>query len=113
MFGEAFRALKSGGRLLVSDIVLLKELPESLKNSVRAYVGCLSGASLKDDYLNSIKGAGFRDVKIVEEVSFPVDYIVNDPTGQAILKEMKVDAGELARMANEIVLSVKVSAVKP
>ena len=65
VFSEAFRALKSGGRLLVSDIVLLKELPDFIKNNESAYIGCLSGAIIMDDYLDAIKGAGFVDVKVI------------------------------------------------
>ncbi len=52
VFDEAFRVLKPGGRLMVSDIVLTKELPAALKNSIEAYVGCVAGASKKDDYLS-------------------------------------------------------------
>jgi len=63
VFQEAFRALKPGGRLMVSDIVLLKELPKFIKNSVEAYVGCLSGAILKDEYIRTIKETGFQDVR--------------------------------------------------
>jgi arsenite methyltransferase len=48
VFNEAFRVLKHGGRFVVSDIVLLKELPHAVKQSVAAYVGCLSGAIMKD-----------------------------------------------------------------
>jgi SAM-dependent methyltransferase len=51
VFAEAFRILKSGGRLMVSDIVLRKTLPAAVQKSVAAYIGCLSGASLKNDYL--------------------------------------------------------------
>ena len=46
VFNEAFRVLKPGGRLMVSDIVLLNELPAFIKSSVAAYVGCVSGAMI-------------------------------------------------------------------
>ena len=46
-FQEAFRILEAGGRLMVSDIVLLKALPVAVQKSVAAYIGCLSGASMK------------------------------------------------------------------
>ena len=44
---------------MVSDIVLLKELPEEIKNSVAAYVGCIAGATTKKEYLEAIQAAGF------------------------------------------------------
>jgi len=51
VFDEAFRVLKPNGRLMVSDIVLSKELPEIIKKNVQAYIGCLSGAEMKSKYL--------------------------------------------------------------
>ena len=59
-FKEAFRVLKPGGRLAVSDVVLLKELPEFVKRSNEAYIGCLAGAIMKNEYLEIIKSVGFR-----------------------------------------------------
>lgn len=60
VFEEAFRVLKPGGRLMISDIVLLKKLPETIKKSRRAYVGCVSGATMKNEYLALLKDAGFQ-----------------------------------------------------
>ena len=73
VFQETFRVLKPGGRLMVSDIVLLKELPDFIKSSIAAYVGCVSGALMKDDYLGAIRKAGFQEVKIIDEAAFPID----------------------------------------
>lgn len=73
VFEEAFRALKPGGRLMVSDLVLVKKLPAAVKESVEAYVGCLAGAVMKDDYLSFVRKAGFQDIKIVDQSSYPVD----------------------------------------
>jgi arsenite methyltransferase len=72
-FREAYRALRPGGRLMVSDIVLLGDLPDAVRKSVEAYVGCVAGASLKDDYLDAIHTAGFQTVRIVEETPLEVD----------------------------------------
>jgi len=55
VFEEAFRVLKLGGRLMISDIVLLKGLPEVIKKNVKAYIGCVSGAMMKDKYLKLMK----------------------------------------------------------
>ena len=112
VFQEAFRALKPGGRLMVSDIVLLKELPESIKNSIAAYVGCLAGASMKDDYLKTIKAVGFRQVKVLDETVFPIDCMANDPTALAIIKDSGTSFSKIKEMGNSV-LSVKVSGVKP
>ena len=112
VFAEAFRALKPGGRLMVSDIVLTAPLPKAVQDSVSAYVGCLAGASLKADYLKAIERAGFRDVQVASEEPFPVDMMQNDPTAQAVVKDLKVTPEEAQRIAGTIV-SVKVSARKP
>ena len=114
VFQEAFRVLKPGGRLMVSDIVLLKELPEEIKNSVAAYIGCLAGAVSKKDYLRAIEEAGFQGTKVIDEVTFPAELVANDPTIREIkimknLNMSREKAGELARS----VVSMKVSAVKP
>ncbi len=112
VFEEAYRVLKPGGRLMVSDIVLLNKLPDFVRESVAGYVGCISGAILKNDYINSIAGRGFRDVKIIDETPFPIDCMANDPTAQAIIKEKKMTAAEIRDIENSVI-SVKVSAVKP
>lgn len=111
-FSEAFRVLKAGGRLMVSDIVLLKKLPDFVKESIEAYVGCVAGASMKDRYLDAIKSAGFENVAVIEESIFPLDCMTNDPTGQAILKSLKGSAEDIKKVEASIA-SIKVRAIKP
>jgi SAM-dependent methyltransferase len=71
VFGEAFRVLKPGGRFMVSDTVLERPLPEPIRNSVSAYIGCVSGALRKGDYLTLLRLAGFGKVSIIKET--PID----------------------------------------
>jgi arsenite methyltransferase len=111
-FREAFRVLKPGGRLMVSDIVLTKELPDSVKESVKAYVGCVSGAMMKSRYLEAIKLAGFKDVVVIDESVYSLDCVINDPSGQAILEGMKVSAKQLNEVEGSA-SSIKVSGFKP
>ena len=64
VFGEAFRVLKPGGKLAVSDIVTDGPLPESIKQSLSAWAGCVAGAVEADDYIGMMKVVGFTDVTI-------------------------------------------------
>jgi SAM-dependent methyltransferase len=59
VFKEAYRVLKSGGRLSISDIVLLGELPQEVKTSLEEWAGCIAGALQDKVYLDKIKAAGF------------------------------------------------------
>jgi ubiquinone/menaquinone biosynthesis C-methylase UbiE len=112
VFEEAFRVLKPGGRLMVSDIVLLKELPEAIKNSMKAYIGCLSGAIMKDSYIEVIKQVGFNEVKIMEEIQFPIKYMISDPTAKAVVKDLNIPVKKVKEIANSVA-SIKVSGIKP
>jgi len=64
VFEEAYRVLRPEGRLMVSDIVITKPLPEAIQRNIAAWTGCIAGASLKEDYLGMIKKAGFQKVEI-------------------------------------------------
>lgn len=65
-FKEILRILKPGGRLAASDVALKKPLPEEVKANVMAYIGCISGAILIDDYQNGLEQVGFGDVRIID-----------------------------------------------
>jgi len=110
-FTEAFRVLKPGGRLMVSDLVLLKELPDFIMNSIEAYIGCISGALMKDEYIGAIKSAGFQEVNIIDEASFPIEWITDDPAAKAALENLEIPEEKVEEVANSV-LSIKVCAVK-
>lgn len=112
VFQEAFWVLKPGGRVMISDIVILRELPNAIRDSIEAYVGCISGAIKKDEYLKKIEGAGFQDVKVMDETSFSVEFIVNDPTVKAMIEESGLPPEKIKEIAGSVV-SIKVYGVKP
>src|SRR5690606_23984406 len=64
------RVLRPGGRLIVSDIVLERPLPEAIVDRVEAWVGCVAGSLLRDAYLAAIRDAGFSDVRVVGETDY-------------------------------------------
>ena len=85
-FKEAYRVLKDGGRIAISDIALIKELPLDVRRSIEAYVGCVGGAILIEEYKRIVEVAGFRDVKItIKGTSSCIDLNTLDPMGRAIL----------------------------
>ena len=61
---EAFRVLRPGGRFAVSDIVLLREVPEQLRGVVRLWTGCIAGALRDDEYVAKLTAAGFADASV-------------------------------------------------
>jgi len=112
VFKEAFRVLKPDGRMMISDIVLLKELPDFIKNSIEAYVGCVAGAVKKEEYLGYIKQAGFQNVEVINETSFPMELVANDPTATKVIENLKISAERLKDLSGSVV-SIKVYGVKP
>ncbi len=64
VFREAFRVLKPGGRLAVSDIVVRGDMPAEVQRNVELWVGCIAGALRDTDYVSKVKAAGFQSVEI-------------------------------------------------
>ena len=88
VFREAHRALRPGGRMVVSDLVLTRPLPPALKQRVDLLVGCVAGASLKDEYLRLIREAGFGEVEVVSETGYDVG-LANLAEGSAELEAFR------------------------
>ncbi|MBC7189775.1 arsenite methyltransferase [Candidatus Aerophobetes bacterium] len=112
VFKEAFRVLKPGGRLIVSDIVLLKPLSESFKKSITAYTGCISGAILKSDYLKLLEDAGFSSLKVLEERALPFSCVEDEALVKELAKEIDLSLGEVAKLLSENLLSISLLAEK-
>ena len=67
---------------------------------------------MKDDYLEAMREAGFNQVKIIDETSFPIDCMDNDPTAKVIIKEINLPADKIKEAASSVV-SIKVQGIKP
>lgn len=81
VFKEMHRVLKSGGRVAVSDILAKKPLPEKLRNDIAMYVGCIAGASEKQQYETWLKEAGFEQVLIQDTGADINVYLDTDEEG--------------------------------
>jgi SAM-dependent methyltransferase len=107
VFSEAFRVLKSGGKFAVSDIVTDGPLPDSVKQSLSAWAGCVAGAVEVKDYIGMMEAVGFTDIAIN-----PVFF--DEETVDSALNEMKLDVQNQPREAiYKAVYSAKITAHKP
>ncbi len=110
VFDETYRIMKKGGRLMVSDMVLLADLPDKILKSPEMQAGCIAKALKKEDYVNKIKRAGFKDVNIIKEDPVRVsDYIGSDKVISDLANDM---SDQEIEVIDKTVVSIKVSATK-
>ena len=107
VFAEAFRVLKPGGRLAVSDVVTKGDVPLEIRKSVLAWVGCVAGALEQDDYSGKLKAAGFEHVDLEPTRIYRVEDAREFLSGQGI------DADVIAPQLDGKFMSAFVRAVKP
>lgn len=112
VFADAFRVLRPGGRISLSDIVLLGEVPLVLRDSVDAYVSCLSGAILKDDYLALMADAGFTGIEVTESRPYKLGDVVAEDLVAEFVRQSDSTPEELEAAA-AVFESVRVQATKP
>jgi ubiquinone/menaquinone biosynthesis C-methylase UbiE len=111
VFREAFRVLKPGGRMLISDLVLSKPLPKALQESIDVYAACVAGAMIRDEYLREIEAAGFQRVEVVSESSFPADFVLESSHAQEVVRKLNISRLELTEAIGSVI-SLSVRAVK-
>jgi len=94
---ETYRILKKGGHFSVSDIITYSDIPEGLREEAALYAGCVSGALIKEDYLQLIKDAGFINIKIQRERKneLPDEMLLKYLSGTAV-KAFKKDFAGIA-----------------
>ena len=111
VFREAFRVLKPGGRLAISDIVLTKPLPREVAQSVAALIGCVAGAETEEVYVGHIRDAGFVDIELQRQPAGEAfDFSTDDPVLSAAIAEFGI---ERAREVAGNVFNYTIQAKKP
>jgi ubiquinone/menaquinone biosynthesis C-methylase UbiE len=111
VFREAFRVLRPGGRVTISDIVTNGPLPEPVRRSVTAWAGCVAGALEEQEYLTRLRAAGFADVRVVERHTYFTGELAGSPDFVELTRDLAPD--DVARLADLAVSSITVVAHKP
>jgi SAM-dependent methyltransferase len=93
VFGEIFRVLKPGGRVMISDLISVHPTPQFLIENTDALVGCLPVQ--EDEYLGQLREAGLTDVEIVEEKAYPNDLLTTDPAVREFLLQHPAEEREV------------------
>ncbi len=108
VFREIARVLKPGGRVAVSDMALLRPLPESVRAEILAYVGCVAGAVLIDETIAQLRAAGFTDIAVEPKPGASILDDVQDPLYRLVRDKLPENTGP-----EDYVVSVNVRAVRP
>ena len=113
VYREAFRVLREGGKISVSDIVLERELPEFIKKSLAGRVACVSGAEKLSDYLRYVQDAGFKNINVESKGHFPLELIISDPQLAQIAQELNfnINSDEVKDIASRVA-SISLTAEK-
>ncbi len=98
--------------MLISDIVLEKELPPEVAADIEAYVGCIAGAILKDDYLQMMRDAGFENIEILSAANMVGGCGADDGTLEETCARLGIDAHKVKDHAS-CATSMQLRAIKP
>jgi arsenite methyltransferase len=104
---EAFRVLKPGGRLAVSDVVTRGEVPADVRQSILLWVGCLAGALEENEYTGKLRAAGFEAVEMEPTRVYRVE------DAREFLADAGIDVDAMAPLLDGKFMSAFVRAVKP
>lgn len=117
VFNEAMRVLKPGGKLAVSDIVLLRELPDSLKEDMAAWSSCVSGAVLESEYIGFMETAGLIDVTVEDRAVYTHEqlssYVSAPPSADRAAVTTSFSDNRDRMDLSGLVASYRITAVRP
>jgi len=108
VFSEAYRVLRPGGRLTVSDIVTYGPLPEAVRSNLEAWAGCVAGALDESAYLDKIRQAGFTQTEVMERSVAETEQWFKADQAQQMAQSLDELRGKIGRIA-----SIRVTARKP
>jgi len=104
---EAFRVLKPGGRLAVSDVVLRGEVPKDIRRSIELWVGCIAGALQENEYVEKLEAAGFTGIELEPTRIYQVE------EAREFLEAAGFDADKIAPLVKDKFMSAFIRAGKP
>jgi ubiquinone/menaquinone biosynthesis C-methylase UbiE len=107
VFAEAFRVLKPGGRLAVSDVVVRGEVPAAIRRSVELWIGCVAGALEEREYRDKLAAAGFEGIDLEPTRVYRVE------DAREFLEGAGLDADAIAPQVDDQFMSAFVRARKP
>jgi SAM-dependent methyltransferase len=107
VLGEAFRVLRPGGRFAVSDVVVRGEVPESVRQSMLLWVGCIAGALEESDYRAKLSAAGFADI------DFEPTRVYDIEDARIFLTEAGISVDDIAPQVDNKFVSAFIRATKP
>lgn len=110
VFREAYRVLRSGGTLAISDMVFEVEIPDDLRANLDSWAGCVSGAWLEADYLKAITDAGFRQVEVISRDYLPVEETLSADDIDTLSDRLAAEGVDVP--LERVMASIKVRAVK-
>jgi arsenite methyltransferase len=110
VYREVARVLRPGGRMVISDVVLTAPLPEAIAANVAALTGCVAGAALREEYLETIAAAGLCDIEVVSETGFGAVVLTMVPEA---MREQAREAGIDIEGVAETVRSLTIRARRP
>ncbi|HPD17663.1 MAG TPA: arsenite methyltransferase [Planctomycetota bacterium] len=99
VFREVHRVLKPGGRMVVSDIVLNRPFPESLRDDEDLYAACLAGALPREDYLGAIRAAGFASLEVLTDRLYEASSVCDDPITDEVAETLEGVASSITVLA--------------